>query len=87
MECNRDLRSEECFTTLQSDHSKRKQRPSINRKWKNHLVRVDSISPRVAELVLCLTKCYKLKIVQLYAPTTSYSEEDINKELNRSSGS
>ena len=45
-------------------------------------MRVNSISPRVAELVLCITKCYKLKIVQVYAPTTSYSEEDINSFYN-----
>ena len=50
----------------------------INKKWKEHIVRVNSISPRVAELVLRITKRYKVKIVQIYAPTTSYSEEDIN---------
>jgi len=41
-------------------------------------VRVKSVSPRVAERVLSIAKRYKLKIVQVYAPTTSYSEEDIN---------
>ena len=45
-------------------------------------MRVNSISPRVAELVLCITKHYKLKIVQVYAPTTSYSEEDIHSFYN-----
>jgi hypothetical protein len=45
-------------------------------------VRVNSISPRVAELVLFTTKRYKLKIVQVYAPTTSYSDEDINNFHN-----
>ena len=39
---------------------------------------VNSISPRLPEPVLCLTKRYKLKIVQVYAPTTSYSDDDIN---------
>ena len=34
-------------------------------------MRVNSFSSRVAELVLCITKRYKLKIVQVYAPTTS----------------
>ncbi|MEG7522285.1 MAG: hypothetical protein M3H12_04185 [Chromatiales bacterium] len=29
---------------------------------------------RVAELVLCITKRYTLKIVHVYAPTSSYSE-------------
>ena len=62
----------ECFTTLQSGHllyhSKAKNGQAgvgflISRKWKDHIVRVNSIRPRVAELVLCITKCYKLKIV------------------------
>ena len=38
---------------------------------------VNSISHTV-DLVLCITKRYKLKTVQVYAPTTSYSEEAIN---------
>ena len=37
-----------------------------------------SVIPRVAELVLCIAKRYRLKIVQVCAPTTSYSVEDIN---------
>ena len=41
-------------------------------------MRVRSISPRVAELVLSITKRYKLKIMHVYAPTISYSEENIN---------
>ena len=36
----------------------------------------------VTEFVLCITKRYKLKIVQLYAPTSSYSDEDINNFYN-----
>ena len=44
---------------------------------------INSISPRVAELVLCITKRYKLKEVHVYyAPTTSYSEEDIHSFYN-----
>ena len=38
-------------------------------------MRVNNISHRVAELVLCITKRYKLKSI-------SYSEEDINKFYN-----
>ena len=64
-------RPRECFTILQSGHllrhSKANNGPAgvgflINRKWKHHIVRVNNISPRVAELVLCITKGYKLKI-------------------------
>ena len=49
-------------------------------KLKDHIVRVDSINPRVAE-PFC-AKRYKLKIVEVYAPTTSYSKEDINSFYN-----
>ena len=50
----------------------------INRKWNDQKVTVSSISGRVADRVLCIIKRYKLKIVKVYAPTTSYSDEDIN---------
>ena len=43
---------------------------------------VNSISTRVAERVLCTEKRYKLKIVQVYAPTTSYLEEYTNSFYN-----
>ena len=79
---------EECFTTLQSGHllchSKANNGQAgvgflINKKWKRHILRVTSISPRVAELVLWIAK---LKIMQVYAPTTSYSKEHINSFYN-----
>ena len=78
---------EKCFTILQSGHllchSKANNGQAgvdflIHREWKDHIVRVNNIGPRVAELVLCITKHYKLKIVQIYASATSYSGEDIN---------
>ena len=84
-------RPEECFTTSQSGHllchSKVNNGQAlvgflINRKWNDHIVRVNIISPRIAELVLCITKRYKLKIVQVYAPTTPHSNVDINNLYN-----
>ena len=45
-------------------------------------MRVNSINPRVAKLVLWITQGYKLKIVQVHAPMTSYLEEDINSFYN-----
>ena len=53
----------------------------INRKWKDHIVTINNISPR-AELDLCIAKRYKLKTVQVYAPTISYSEEVTNSVYN-----
>ena len=45
-------------------------------------MKVNSISPRVAERVMCITKCYKIKVVQVSTITTLYSEEDINTFYN-----
>ena len=78
-----DRRPKVCFSTSQRGHLlyylKAKNGKAgvgflINRKWKDHIVRVNSISPREAELVLYITKRYKLKIMQVYAPMTSYSD-------------
>ena len=79
-------RREKCVTTLKSEHLLYHSTTNsgqaglaffINRKYKDHIVRENSISPRVAELVMCMTKRYKLNIVQEYAPTNSYPEEHI----------
>ena len=45
-------------------------------------MRVKSISPRVAEVVLCITKRYKLKIVQVYICTNNIIQKDINNFYN-----
>ena len=67
-------RREKCFTTLQSGHLLYHAKANNGQAGVGFLL----VEPRVAELVLCITKRYKLYIVQVYAPTTSYSEEDIN---------
>ena len=81
---------EEWFTTLQSSHLLFHYKANngqagvgflTNKKCKDHIVRVSSFSPRVAELVMCITKRYNVKIVQIYAATT-YSEEDIYSLYN-----
>ena len=80
-------RKEEGFTTLQSGHllyhSKANNGQAgvgflINKKWKDNITRVNDISLRVAELVLRITTRYQLKIVHVYAPTPSHSEDEIN---------
>ena len=78
-------RKEESFTTLQSGHllyhSEANHEQAgigflIYNKWKDNITRVSSGSSRVAELVLRITGRYQLKIVQVFAPTTSHSDEE-----------
>ena len=54
----------------------------INKKWKDNITRVSSGSSRVAELILRITDRYQLKIVQVYAPTTSHSDEETDNFYN-----
>ena len=84
-------RREECFTTSQSGHLLYHYKANngqagvgflINKKWKDHTVRVNSFRPKVAEIIMCVTKHNKLKTMHVYAPITSYSEEDINTFYN-----
>ena len=78
-------RKEESFTTLPSSHLLYHSEANngqagvgflVNKKWKDNITRVSSGNSRVAELVLRITDRYQLKIVQVYAPTTSHSDED-----------
>ena len=54
----------------------------VNNKWKDNITRVSSGSSRVAELVLRITDRCQLEIVQVYAPTTSHSDEEIDNFYN-----
>ena len=84
-------RKEESFTTLQHGHLLYHTEANngqagvdflVNKKWKDNITRVSSGSSRVAELVLRITDIYQLKIVQVYAPTTSHSDEETYKFYN-----
>ena len=84
-------RKEESFTTLQSGHLLYHSEANngqagvgflINKKWKDNITRVSSGSSRVAELILRITDRYQLKIVQVYAPTTSHSDEETDNFYN-----
>ena len=83
-------RKENSFTTLPSGllyHSEDNDGQGgvgflINKKWKDNLTRVSSGSSRVAELVPRITDMYQLKIVQVYAPTTSHSDEERDNFYN-----
>ena len=78
-------RKEESFTTVQGGHLLSNFEANngqagvgflANKKWKDNITRVSSESSRVAELVPRLTDIYQLKIVQVYAPTTSHADEE-----------
>ena len=84
-------RKEESFTTLQSGHLLYHSDANIgqagvgflvNKKRKDNITRVSSGNCRVAELDIRITDIYKVKIVQVYAPTTSHSDEEKNNFYN-----
>ena len=79
------------FTTLQSGHLLYHSDANygqagvgflITKTWKDNMTRISSGSSRVAELVLRITDRYQLKIVQVYAPTTSHSDEETDNFYN-----
>ncbi|KAL0832165.1 hypothetical protein ABMA28_001622 [Loxostege sticticalis] len=43
----------------------------------NNVVQIESVSSRVAYLILRITNRYSLKVIQVYAPTSKYSDEDV----------
>ena len=88
---DRARRREESFTTLQSGHLLYHSEANngqagvgflVTKKWKDNITRVSSGYSRVAELVLRITDIYQLKIVQIYAPTTSHSDEETDNFNN-----
>ena len=84
-------RKEESFTTLQSGHLLCHSEANngqagvgflINKKRKDNITRVSPGSSRLAELILRITDIYQLKIVQVYAPTTSHSDDETDNVYN-----
>ena len=84
-------RKEESFTTLQSGHLLYHSDANngqagvgflVNKKWKDNITRVSSGNSRIAELVLRITDRYQLKIGQVYAATTSHSDEETDNFYN-----
>ena len=49
----------------------------INKKWKNNVEKIESVSDRVCKLILRINKRYSVQIIQVYAPTAASSEEEI----------
>ncbi len=48
----------------------------INKKWKDNITMVTTGRSRLAELVLRIQDRYRLKIIQVYTPTTPHPDED-----------
>ena len=49
----------------------------VNKTIPHNVISFRGLSDRVAELTVCTNKCYQLKCVQVYLPTTSYPDEEI----------
>ncbi|XP_072943439.1 uncharacterized protein [Epargyreus clarus] len=63
----------------------------VNKSLVNNIVEIKSVSPRVAYLILRVSKRYSLKVIQVYAPTSTHSDdevevmyEDISKAIHTS---
>ena len=61
----------------------------VNKALSNNVEEISSVSTRVAYLILRLSKRYSMKVVQVYAPTSAHSDdevedmyEDISKALH-----
>ena len=51
----------------------------VNKNIAHNVISFRDLSDRVAELTVRINKRYQLKCVQVYLPTTSYPDEDIEK--------
>ena len=49
----------------------------VSKKFKENVIEFESISDRVARIVIQITRRYRMQIVQVYAPTSSYSDEEV----------
>lgn len=51
----------------------------INKKWTKHITHTQSVSVRVVYVCLKLNNKYSLKIIQAYAPTSTYTNEEVEE--------
>lgn len=51
----------------------------VNKKHIEKVTQIKSISPRVAYIVLKLNSTYRLKLIQVYAPTTTHSNDKMEE--------
>jgi hypothetical protein len=51
----------------------------VNKALVDNVVEISSVSNRVAYLIIKLTERYNLKVVQVYAPTSAHSDEEVEE--------
>lgn len=49
----------------------------VHKSLVNNVVKIESVSTRVVYLILRITKRYSLKVIQVYAPTSTYSDDEV----------
>ncbi|XP_028175804.1 uncharacterized protein LOC114364024 [Ostrinia furnacalis] len=49
----------------------------VHKSLVNNVVQIESVSARVAYLILRITKRYSLKVIQVYAPTTEHPDDEV----------
>lgn len=58
----------------------------VHKSLVNNVVKIESVSTRVACLILRITKRYSLKVIQVYAPTSAHPDDEIEamyEDINR----
>lgn len=51
----------------------------VNKSLSDNVVEISSVSSRVAYLIIKLTERYSLKVVQVYAPTSAHSDDEVEE--------
>ncbi|CAG4966203.1 unnamed protein product [Colias eurytheme] len=51
----------------------------VNKVLCPNIVEISSVSPRVAYLIIKISKRYSLKVIQVYAPTSAHSDEEVER--------